>query len=201
LDFQFVYSSMRLLADIKMKIKHAVESSYEFDTSQAPDSISRNSSLAQALLSEKKAFVYRELDISPLHKYRHPIIQTVINLTWFQSNDDDGIVFREYFTPISVELIGLALTVIECCIDEWSDGTWKESNWSEERYKMVYLSHLGSLRDFRNLGHHHQGKGLLSRIQDDLLSGARIHASTLVIADSGRLPIDDQIPAIRVSCE
>jgi hypothetical protein len=54
----------------------------------------------------------QDLDISPLHKYRHPIIQTVVNVTWFQSNDDDGIVFREYFTPISVELIGLALTVV-----------------------------------------------------------------------------------------
>ena len=59
LDFQFVYSSMRLLVDIKMKIKHAVESSYEFDTSRTPDIISRNASRAKALLSEKKSFVYR----------------------------------------------------------------------------------------------------------------------------------------------
>jgi hypothetical protein len=61
---------------------------------------------------------------------------------------------------------------IECCIDEWSDGTCQESNWSEERYKEVYLSHLDSLRDFRNLNHHGQGRGLLSQIQDDILKDA-----------------------------
>jgi hypothetical protein len=54
----------------------------------------------------------QEPDISPLHKYRHPIIQKVINITWFRSEQDAGIVFREYFAPISIELIGLALTVV-----------------------------------------------------------------------------------------
>ena len=68
---------------------------------------------------------------------------------------------------------GCSCRQIECCIDEWSDGIWKESNWSEERYKEVYLLHLGLLRDFRNLGHHQKGRGLLSQIQEDLLNGAR----------------------------
>jgi hypothetical protein len=46
---------MRFVTDIKMKIKHVVESSYEFDTSQAPNS---NASRAQALLTYMN-FVYR----------------------------------------------------------------------------------------------------------------------------------------------
>jgi hypothetical protein len=49
---------MKLLNDMKMKIKPAVESLYEFDTSQAPQSISRNESRAQALLAET-TFIYR----------------------------------------------------------------------------------------------------------------------------------------------
>jgi hypothetical protein len=49
---------MELLTDMKSKIKHAVDSLYEFDTSRAPDSISRNVSRAQALLA-KTTFVYR----------------------------------------------------------------------------------------------------------------------------------------------
>ena len=49
---------MELLNDMKTKTKTAVESSYEFDSSQAPQSIGRNASRAQALLAET-AFIYQ----------------------------------------------------------------------------------------------------------------------------------------------
>jgi Domain of unknown function (DUF6532) len=62
---------------------------------------------------------------------------------------------------------------VECCIGEWSDGTWKESKLSEERYKSIYLSHLNTLRDLRNYGEHQQGGDLLAQIQYDLLNEAR----------------------------
>jgi hypothetical protein len=61
---------------------------------------------------------------------------------------------------------------IECRIDEWSDGTWKQSNWAEERYKAHYRSHINTLKDFRNRSHQ-QGGDLLAQIQHDLLKGAR----------------------------
>jgi hypothetical protein len=48
----------------------------------------------------------------PHYPYRHPIIQRVINITWFQNKDDDGIVFHEYFAPIPFEVIALVLTVV-----------------------------------------------------------------------------------------
>ena len=48
----------------------------------------------------------------PHYPYRHPIIQEVINIMWFRNKDDDGIVFREYFVPIPIEVIGLVLTVV-----------------------------------------------------------------------------------------
>jgi hypothetical protein len=50
--------------DIKMKIKHTVEFSYEFDTSQAHDIIRRNARRAQALLN-KMTFVYEVHLIAP----------------------------------------------------------------------------------------------------------------------------------------
>ncbi len=58
LDFQFKCTSMELLNDMKTKTKSVVESSYEFDTSQAPGSISHNASRAQGLLAET-TFIYR----------------------------------------------------------------------------------------------------------------------------------------------
>ena len=49
---------MKLLNYMKMKAESAVIFSYEFDTSQAPNSIGRNASRAQALLA-RAAFIYR----------------------------------------------------------------------------------------------------------------------------------------------
>jgi hypothetical protein len=176
-DEEFTCSSMRFFADMKMNIKHAVEFSYEFDTSQAPNSINHNESHAQALLTGT-TFVYQESNFRgrPRYPYRHPIIQKVINVTWFNNRDDVGIVFHEYFTPIPFEVIALVLTVIECCIDEWSTGTRKESMWKEEDYKTKYLSHLDLLRDITSRGPDQKGKNLLAWIQHDLLKNARIHS-------------------------
>jgi Domain of unknown function (DUF6532) len=49
---------------------------------------------------------------TPHHPYRHPIIQNAVNMTWFQDNDGDGIVFPEYFRPIPIQAIALVLTVV-----------------------------------------------------------------------------------------
>ena len=57
---------------------------------------------------------------------------------------------------------------IECCVDEWSEGTWKESNWSKNRYETIYRSHHNTLHDLRNHGRHPQGGDVLTQIQFDL---------------------------------
>jgi Domain of unknown function (DUF6532) len=61
--FQFVYSNMGLLTQFKAEIKHAVESLYGFDTSRAPDIISRNAYRAQQLLTNM-TFIYQVRHIS-----------------------------------------------------------------------------------------------------------------------------------------
>jgi len=186
---EFVIPSITLLADMKMTVKHLVESLYGFDTSRAPDSISRNAGLAQALLTNM-AFIYREPNFgaTPHHPYRHPIIRRAINMIWFHSNDGDGIVFHEFFTPIPIQTIALILTVIECCISEWTDGTHKSSNWNEDRYKTAYHSHVESLRDLRDHDPPHSG-AFTAQIQHDLLKDARIHAGAPFdpVTGSGRL--------------
>ncbi|KAH9984988.1 hypothetical protein BJV77DRAFT_1162251 [Russula vinacea] len=191
-DEEFVISSLVFFTDIKADIKHAVESSYGFDTSRAPDIISRNASRAQTLLTNL-TFIYQDPNLggSPHFPYRNSIIQRAINLTWFEDKEDDGVVFYEYFAPIPFETIAFVLAVIESCIDEWSDGTWKESKLTEERYKAIYVSHLNTLRDLHSHGQHQQGGDLLAQIQNDLLKEARIHAGAPPepITGAGRLPI------------
>ncbi|KAI0296113.1 hypothetical protein B0F90DRAFT_1114424 [Multifurca ochricompacta] len=185
---QFADGPMKLLTDMKLMIMHAVEAFYGFDTSQAPDSIGHNTALAHALLADM-TFIYGDPNFGgePHHPYRHPIIQKAINITWFQNKDDNGITFHEYFSPMPVAVIALVLTVIECCIDEWTDGTRRASTWDEERLKTVYQSHRQSLADLGNHAHA-QGGELLEHIQSDLLKNARKHAGAMStpVTESGR---------------
>jgi Domain of unknown function (DUF6532) len=79
-DFQIKCDSMKLLADMKTMIKHAVDSSYGFGTSRAPDSISRNASRAQALLA-KTTFIYRvRLVASHLQPTEHRMVHRISTL-------------------------------------------------------------------------------------------------------------------------
>ncbi|KAI9451002.1 hypothetical protein BJY52DRAFT_135046 [Lactarius psammicola] len=59
----FADGNMKSFVDTKTRIMHVVEAQYGFDTSHAPDSISRNATLSQALLSDM-AFVYRVCPLS-----------------------------------------------------------------------------------------------------------------------------------------
>ncbi|KAN0137443.1 hypothetical protein V8E53_004888 [Lactarius tabidus] len=153
----FAEGNIKLFTETKKRVMHIVEAQYGFDTSHAPDSISRNATLSQALLSNM-AFIYR-----------------VINLTWFRNKDDDGVVFHEYFSPLSVPAIAFILSVIECCIDEWTDGTRKETEWDETRFKTVYQSHISLINDFWQ---HYiaQGTDLFENIRSGFLKEARKHA-------------------------
>jgi hypothetical protein len=55
---EFVVASITLLTEMKAKIKHQVDIIYGFDTSHAPDIISQNTVLAQALLADL-TFIYQ----------------------------------------------------------------------------------------------------------------------------------------------
>lgn len=61
---------------------------------------------------------------------------------------------------------------IECCIDEWTDGTRKETEWDEKRLKTVYQSHISSLNDFwqHDIA---RGADLFEHIRIGLLKEAR----------------------------
>jgi hypothetical protein len=105
-------------------------------------------------LLRDRSFVYYEPnpDETLHHPYRHPAIQKAINITWFRTVIDVGLVFKKHFSPLPVPAIAYIITAIECCIDEWSDGKRRETSWEEERFKTVYQSHLHSLNDFRKRG-------------------------------------------------
>ena len=44
--------------------------------------------------------------------YSHPIIQKAVNKMWFKNKRDEGIMYPDYFNPISVPSIALILTAV-----------------------------------------------------------------------------------------
>ena len=46
------------------------------------------------------------------HPFRHPALQKAINLAWFRSKDDVGVVFHEHFSPLSIPAIAFILSVV-----------------------------------------------------------------------------------------
>ncbi|KAH9833574.1 uncharacterized protein C8Q71DRAFT_692823, partial [Rhodofomes roseus] len=84
--------------------------------------------------------------------YRHPIIQKAINATWFVNRSDEGVIFKEFFSPaISIGTIALVLTAVQCCIDEWGTGKHAGVSFYENEYKPIYLSHKENLLAFDDL--------------------------------------------------
>jgi len=187
----FAVSSMHLVNEMKTKIMHAVETFYGFDTSQAPRSISHNANLAYTMLT-RMTFIYRDYnhDGPSQLPYRHPIVQKAINITWFEHKDADGVIFHEYFSTMPIPAIALVLMVIECCIDEWSQGIRRQSSWSQEHFYNAYRSHINSLTDFSR---HHHSQGQLEQIQKDLFKYARQHSGTTPdpVTASGRFTSGD----------
>ncbi|KAI6164100.1 hypothetical protein EDD17DRAFT_1475230 [Pisolithus thermaeus] len=51
-----------------------------------------------------------------------PLIQKIINTMWFTNKHNDSIRFHKHFKPFPYPALALILTVIECCIDEWTMG-------------------------------------------------------------------------------
>lgn len=168
---------------MKPKVASLVEFLYDFDTSQAHASISHNAKRAQELLRDMN-FIYPE-PRTGRNLYHHSIIQRAINITWFRNEDDIGVVDHEHFSPMPISVIALTLTVIECCLDEWSDGTRRDSSWEDMIFHTVYNSHLSSLLDFQA-----HSPERVYQLQCDLLQDAREHAGVLPdpITGSSRFP-------------
>jgi hypothetical protein len=74
-----------------------------------------------------------------------------------------------------IPIIALMLTVVQCCVDEWSDGQRKDSNWNEDKLQAVYASHVSSLLNFQ-AQELEKNIDVLCQLQCDLLRNAREHA-------------------------
>jgi len=192
----------RLYVELKPKVAVLVENLYDFSTSRARESISSNSKRARMLLTDM-TFVYPEVSDGGKRNrhnpYRHPIIQRVIDTTFFRDKGDVGVIRQEHFSPMPIPIIAFTLTVVECCINEWSEGIRKDSSWDDAKLQAVYASHVASLFDFK--AHSPANNDVLHQLQCDLLKNACKHAGVTPypVMESGRFP-PGALDAVRKGC-
>lgn len=115
------------------------------------------------------------------------MIGKAIKLVWFSAGlESPGIEHSDEFNPISLPTIAFVVTVvsasagelnavlrfnlkIEFCIDKWLDtGRPSKDNFVAAKYAPIYLSHLSTLRDLRQMV-----PKPISSIQQKLWSAAR----------------------------
>ncbi|TFY50986.1 hypothetical protein EVJ58_g10796, partial [Rhodofomes roseus] len=169
-----------LRGELKSKVRPLVESLYGFNGSSAKKAIRENRDKAAALTSDS-LFAYKDPALDRPQGadaegiYRHPIIQKAINATWFMNRSDEGILYKEYFSPaISIGMMALILTAVQCCIDEWGTGKRSGVSFYENEYKPVYLSHKANLLAFDDLCD--DAHSLLLKLRKKLYKEARFHS-------------------------
>ncbi|KAI0274569.1 hypothetical protein BGY98DRAFT_935757 [Russula aff. rugulosa BPL654] len=150
-------------AAVKGKIAPLVERHYGFETSKAPKSLTHNIELARALKTDGAFSKGDEENELPYH---HRIIQQAINV----------VCFSNLFNPMPYEAIALVLAVIECCIDEWSNGPWITIPFAYENYKDVYCNHLEVLKGLSDQGLKLRGCDPLRQLRYEIFNRGRDHA-------------------------
>ncbi|KAI0265221.1 hypothetical protein BC834DRAFT_843806 [Gloeopeniophorella convolvens] len=174
--------SSQLRRELKTKVVSIVEGAYGFDTAKDKKTQAANRAKVEELM-EERAFLYKVRQPTLQGLYYHPALQRAINVMWFANKHDEGVEFPKYFNPIPLPTIALAITAIECCIDEWSSGSKNATHFTGAAYKDLYEDHLQSLIDFDE---HTQVKNLGLKLRRTLHDTGRHHAGVGPIASQSR---------------
>ncbi|KAI0265927.1 hypothetical protein BC834DRAFT_843385 [Gloeopeniophorella convolvens] len=141
-------------------------------TARDPESLGQNAKLARSL----KTTFGDGTDGLP---YRHPVIQEAINIIWFDGRESDGTMFPNHFFPMPYEAIALVLAVIECCIDQWCEGSHIEIPFAYEYYADIYHHHLSALKSLQHQGLESRSCDPLYKLRQEFYNAGRQHAGPL----------------------
>jgi len=142
-------------------------------------------------LKKDTAFIYGEGPNGL--PYHHPVIQQAIDAIWFNDGRrSEGAMFTNELYPLPYEAIALVLAAvrsfhalypkqclklcsqkIECCLDEWSGGTWIEVPFTYEYYKEAYVEHLAALKALTSQGLNTRHCDPLHRLRHDFYNEGR----------------------------
>ncbi|KAF8963216.1 hypothetical protein BDZ97DRAFT_1758714 [Flammula alnicola] len=162
----------QIRSEVKAHAVTYVETLYGFESGRGKSIIKENRQLAEELKRNHSGYLYKNPS-KETGLYQHPIIQKIVNKSWFNNPRDEGILYVDLFDPLSVEAIALVLTAIECGIDAWATGVKLEVSFYSSEYKSIYLSHVKTLKAFGIATSKHD---LLGKLQRSLFNFGRIHA-------------------------
>ncbi|KAH9983682.1 hypothetical protein BJV77DRAFT_966646 [Russula vinacea] len=75
----------------------------------------------------------------------HRIIVTILQDALFEDNKSYGVKYKQYFNPISINLLALVFTMIEFLINEWSTGEQRKATFRSRNHSESFEAHY--LRD------------------------------------------------------
>ncbi|KAJ7592321.1 hypothetical protein C8J56DRAFT_781103 [Mycena floridula] len=119
-----------------------------------------------------------------------PIIQSSINNMWFKHRHDVGPSSPMFCVDGGIPLpaVALALTTIECCLDEWQSGEHVNVHFTANIYQEKYEAHLKTLKAF-----HARTKdaNIIPKMCTRLLKNARKHAKIVDAVAARVMQLDD----------
>ncbi|KAJ7097060.1 hypothetical protein B0H15DRAFT_797793 [Mycena belliarum] len=168
---------------LKDGVRPLVAPTYKFTVGDTPEIISANIKLWKALL-EESAFHYKAFQ-EPLSRTGfagNTIIMGGLRGIWFRTKAGRGVIYSEYFSPITLVTLALLFTAIEFCIDEYSSGRFQQANFDEIVNKDRYDVHLRDLTDWAGLM-----PPVTTSIRQQMHDSCRASTGAAVIKAAGRL--------------
>ncbi|KAK0209857.1 hypothetical protein IW262DRAFT_1301911 [Armillaria fumosa] len=82
------------------------------------------------------------------HHFENKIIPMVITEHFFGHRKASGIIWEKDFEVIKPETLALVVTILEHCIDEWSNDTYQSLKLNEDIQAACYNSHLKDINNW-----------------------------------------------------
>ncbi|KAJ7433113.1 hypothetical protein FB451DRAFT_1572730 [Mycena latifolia] len=136
-------------SSLKDGIRPLVAPTYKFKVGDSAKIIKKNIKIWKRLLDES-AFHYEDPATRTGYAANTIIIDGMRNI-WFKTRAGRGILFFEYFSPISVVTLALVFTAIEFCIEEYSTGRFQQGIFDEVLNRSRYDTHLKDLTEWAAL--------------------------------------------------
>ncbi|KAJ7804095.1 hypothetical protein B0H13DRAFT_560087 [Mycena leptocephala] len=167
-------------SSMKDGIRPLVAPTYKFKIGESDKIIRKNIKIYKMLLDES-GFHYENTKERTGYA-KNPIIMEAIRCIWFKTKAGRGVMFPEYFSPITLVTLALIFTAIEFCIEEYSTGRFKQGIFDELLNKDRYETHLKDLTDWAALKPS-ASTAFLQRIHDQ----CRASTGAALVKQTGRM--------------
>ncbi|SJL00660.1 uncharacterized protein ARMOST_03973 [Armillaria ostoyae] len=129
---------------LKAHIKPLVAAMYGFVASASKGTIKQNKS-KYVMLAMGGAFTCKDPQ-AMCRRFENKIIPMIITEYFFGHRKAPGIIWEDDFDPIKPETLALIITLVEHCINEWADGTFKVQELHETTQSARYVNHLKNIK-------------------------------------------------------